>query len=137
MTIKSYLAIIISIFILGCNSTNKLHSTCSKYKKGKFKLNSIIDDSYSIITRNDSLQLEVNSKTGATLTARIFWNGPCTYNLHYLNESTPSNDSLDNFINAGVLKIQILKATSSYYVFEATMEGVSIKYSDTIRVLKH
>ena len=72
--------------------TNK-KSPCEKFKTGKFILQLDVPPyDYTIIDRNDSVQVEVNLETNDTVMNSIKWIGPCKYQLKFLRSNKERND---------------------------------------------
>jgi hypothetical protein len=126
---------IISTFLLTSCATRSQKS-CDDFKNGKFILKSRFDDSYSIINRNDSIQTEINSKTGDIVTAKIRWTSACAYELQYQTQTKNSSDTIVQYLQARPLKTTITKTTKNYCVFESHVDSVDLKYVDTLRVLR-
>lgn len=130
---KIILLMFLNTLFLSCNPTSK-QSACSKFKEGKFLSHSAFDQR-TIVERNDTMQLEKNDVTGLVMRARIKWIGSCEYQLINPEEK----DSIGSFrpmFGGKTITEKILKAENEYCVYEASMEGVSMKIIDTFRVLK-
>jgi hypothetical protein len=92
-------------------------------------------DQNTIIERSDTIQVEKNDVTGQITKSKIKWVGNCEYQLFDVEQT----DSVGNFKplwNGKVITTKILKAEKDYCVYEAIMEGVSMKMIDTLRILK-
>ena len=70
----SYLAL---LFTLNSFSQN---TPCSDFKTGEFKYSNF-DFAQWIIIRNDSVQIEINKKTGLEIYSSITWKSGCEYSL--------------------------------------------------------
>ena len=129
------LIFLIPIYLLNsCVSSNQTPD-CEMYKTGRFELHSKINNSITTIDRHDSIQIETNKNNGDVVKAIIRWSGNCEYELSYLSEQSPSQDTIASFIKSTQLKTVILKADKDYYVFKSSIEGSSMTLIDTIWVL--
>ena len=124
----------IAICIIALTSCLSQQSNCARFKTGMYSLK-LPGGGYSIIERRDAMQLETNSVTKQTLRSKIKWLDDCDYELKYLSQSEQVSDSIISFIQSKVLKVKIITTGKDYYVFEAEMDGISKKYSDTVRVM--
>jgi hypothetical protein len=125
-------AFLLSIF-LACSQSSK-HLDCSKFRSGKFLSHSAFDQ-HTIIERNDTIQLETNDKTGLTMRARIKWISPCVYQL--LNpEQNDSTGLFKPMLGGKTMTVRIIIAEKDYCVYEASMEDVSMRMIDTLRLFK-
>ncbi len=130
----SALLILYSCIISCGNSKSK--SNCEKFRTGKFILQLDVPPySYTIIERNDSLQIETNSTTKDTVINSVKWTGPCEYELKLLNRNKKDNDSLTLFFDQKIFKSKILEAKNDYYIFKMYIEGIEFSYIDTLRVM--
>jgi hypothetical protein len=130
--------IMVCIFFISC-APKKSQVNCSKYKTGSFllyyKAPQRQDDITFTITRNQSIQTEINSKTGEILTYKIHWVDSCTYQLHFQKSSLDQPDAdLINRIKFP-LTVTLLAGTDDYYVFEAQRE-ISKFRADTMWIKK-
>ena len=130
MTIFS-IFIALTIIFSSCSSSRR-NVECQDFKTGRFALRSKLDNSISIIERNDSIQTERNTKTGDLVRAKISWTDECVYELTYFDEST---DSIEKDLKGRPLKTEILFKTNNYYVFRSSMEGINLTVVDTLKVL--
>lgn len=129
------LAIICTVFQLACHSSRK-NINCDKFRTGKFLFHSKINNSYTIIERKDTLQIERDSASGNIVYAKIKWLNPCENELIYLKQSYNSSDTILAYVQKHPLITKILKAEKNYYIFVSSMEGVDMKLVDTLWVLK-
>lgn len=131
--IKLFIA---TLFLMSCASTQR-QNKCDYFKEGKFKLNSRFDNSYYIITRQDSTQTETNSKTGQATTAKITWTKPSEYVLQYKTQTRNTEDTIIPFLQTRPLKTKIIKTTKDYCIFETHLDSVNLTYVDTLWRLKN
>ncbi len=111
---------IISTFLLlilfqGC-SDNK---TCTAFHTGTFEL---IDDSFdlhNLIERSDTLQVEINQKTGVKTVGKIEWINDCEYVFTYLESS---NELMKHFIGRQ-LTVEIFKIEGNTIYFKSSLDG--------------
>lgn len=90
-----------------------------------------IDGSVNTIERNDSMQFETKSN-GTVTKAKVKWLNPCEYQLQYVKEGGRIADSIHPYIASHPLNVKIVKTSSDYYIFEASMEGVKAVLRDTL-----
>jgi hypothetical protein len=72
-------------------------------------------NSSSIITRNDSIQIEVNNKENKKIIGSIKWLSDCKYNLTY---KEVSNDSSDKRIGV-TIEVDIIEVLNEKYKYRA------------------
>lgn len=99
-----YLLLFFSLAIAGC-SQQKMD--CSKFKTGTFKyLDKDLD--HIIITRNDSIQVEYNSKDDVTITTSIEWISQCRYVLTYqdITNYQYKNETIGKNIYVNILETE-------------------------------
>ena len=127
-----------SILAVFCYRAFPTHikKNCSRFKTGEFTLKSHLNGSYSLIDRNDSIQIETSMKSGAKVTARIKWTTECDYELQYLNQTRIANDTITQILQVRPVKFKILKTGKDYYVFEGRIDSVDFVYSDTMFLKK-
>lgn len=130
-----FLLLITTSIAISCASANK-QTDCERFKTGRFELHSKVDNSISIIERNDTIQTETNTKSGNIVKARIKWRANCEYELTYFAQTKNSSDTIVPFVQSRPLKTTILQTGKDYYVFKATMEGTSVTLIDTLRVIR-
>ena len=113
----------------------KNDKNCERFKNGKFLYHSEDANSYTIITRTDSIQTERDSATGKILYSKIKWLGPCEYELRLWKGSAPFSDTVYEYLRSYPVNTKIVKAENEYYIFESTTEGSDVKLIDTMKVL--
>jgi hypothetical protein len=125
--------VFLAIVFLSCSVSSK-QSTCNKFRTGKFLSHSAFDQQ-TIVERNDTMQVETNDVAGLVMRARIRWTSPCEYQL--INpEEKDSTGLFKPMVGGKTITGRILKAEDDYCVYEASMEGVSMRMIDTLKVLK-
>lgn len=130
-----FLFLIAIAFAVSCASTNK-QTDCKRFKTGRFELHSKVDNSISLIERNDSIQTETDSKSGSVVKARIKWTANCEYELTYFSQTSNSSDTIVPFVQSRPLKTIILQMGKDFYVFKASMEGTNVTLVDTLKIVK-
>ncbi len=89
---------------------------------------------HSTIIRNDSLQIEINTRTGDTSVWKIEWLDSSAYYCKIL--SLPKSKSPNEFAkyNRSILLIQLRELTDSYFTYqgELTIDGETGVVSDTL-----
>lgn len=126
----SYINLFIVLTAISCNSRQNVH--CEQFKTGRFVIQSELDNSITIIERNDSLQVERNQITGAISKARIKWISDCEYELYFLS----SSDSFPEYFKTHLLKNVITQTHRDYCIVNSTIEGVNVILKDTLRILR-
>jgi hypothetical protein len=109
-------------------------SNCPGYKTGSFSYHFPLRNTtyFFILQRNDSLQTEINEKTGDTATYMIRWPEPCTYELQFLYGTELLPDSLLQLKKNTTLSSTITGGTKDYYLFSSTTNLTSAVLQDTI-----
>ncbi|WGD34389.1 hypothetical protein [Olleya sp. YS] len=85
-----YLLFFLLIFNLSCNAQD---NKCKQFKTGTFAYVGLEYED-SIIIRNDSIQVESNSKSGYKATAYIDWLSDCQYTLTFKEVNNPKSQYL-------------------------------------------
>jgi len=130
-----------TIFIfIGLLVFDKPSQDCEKYRTGKFYIYNKANRQKINIERKDSLQIETNENGDITV-LKVKWTGPCQYELLF-NYMTPkevskSKDVQRVFDSNGdsPFQIKIQGGTESYYVYEASREGLK-NLRDTVWLIK-
>ncbi len=121
-------SIIILLLTLSCSAQEK---KCADFKVGKFEYS---DPRFSEwkVSRTDSTQTEINTKSGIEIYSSIKWKSDCEYVLTYkkvLNSGTDTNDIIGKTI-----EVEIVETTPDSYtcksksdVMDLELEMVRIK----------
>ena len=125
-----------AILIMDVFNAEAQNPDCALFRRGTFTIKSPVDESYTIIVRTDSTQTETNTLSNQQMVARVTWTSNCSYELLYLSGITNKGDSIPVSVQAKALRTTILKTTKDYCVFESSMDGIAMKYSDTMRILR-
>jgi len=133
--IKSSITIIL-FFLYSCNYTVK-EKTCGQFKKGNFVFHFRGQDYQTdfLIDRADSLQIEVDKKSGKTSKLAIKWTGECNYEMKLLETTFDFPDSIQQLRKSKPLKTQILNWTKDYYVFQSKRDNSNFILTDTLWVV--
>jgi hypothetical protein len=128
---------ILSIFVTGllfhtCTSKNDNH--CSKFKSGNFVYNFRGPQGQFpfTISRNDSIQTEINSRTGDISKFTVRWTSECSYELRLLESTANYPDSIMDMRKNMVLKNEIVSWTNDYYLFKSKPDNSDFILSDTL-----
>ena len=127
---------ITSGFLFSTCAFNKKQISCEQFKKGLFELHSEVNNSISLIDRNDSIQTETDLSTGHIVKTRIKWTSNCDYELLYISQLNNSEDSIGFSMQSKPLKTTIVQTHKDYYIFKSTMEGADFVFVDTLKVVK-
>lgn len=122
--------IILSIPILAHAQT----LDCSNFKTGEFYTETP-NLGRTLITRNDSIQVESNEAVGYHYVHKVEWISDCEYSLTLLkNKSTDPkfNPPTDPF----TMNVKITNLTNDSYETLANLNGGEYRYGGTIRILK-
>ncbi len=123
-------AILICFYFISClNSSER----CSKLKEGTFYYYSPGHENDMVIIRKDSLQSEINIRTGDTSNWRIKWITDCQFSSHYLSGIKFATKSDEYFYRTSTITFTIGTITKDYFLYDALFENEYSrkKYSDT------
>jgi hypothetical protein len=107
---------------------------CSLVRNGKFELKDNLSGHLYHIERNDSVQREINEKTGFGVILKINWKDSCEYELIDLGFIINGKDSLAQDLNPVPMRVQITKITPNYLVCRSIMKGSAT--IDTMLIIK-
>ncbi len=126
--------ILMTLILLCCRNL----SDCSKFKIGKFFTFSPVTKNKIIINRNDTLQVETDTKTGIVIKSKIFWKNPCEYQITAISNNKASQDYVDSFFSITPINVTIIDQGKDFYIFKAKVDSINkhLEYSDTVRILK-
>lgn len=98
------------------------NNSCVDFKIGEFKF---LNPNYSewTITRNDSIQTEINSKTGVEIKSVIKWKSECVYTLTCKSVSKPE---LKNAIGK-IFEVSIIKTYNNGYTCISRSNDIQLK----------
>ena len=130
-------SIVICLAILSAGFMTSIND-CNKFKIGTFKYHpkGQPDDFYFTIKRQDSLQIESDSKSDHSAKYLIHWTSSCKYELLLIETSYPHSDSLKKISKTIPIKTEILNSTNEYYVFRAKRDNSNFILVDTIWIQK-
>jgi len=123
-------AISICFHFVSClNSSDR----CAKLKEGTFYYYSPDHENDGLIIRKDSLQSEINRKTGDTSYWRIKWITDCQFSSHYLSGIKFASRGDEYFYKTSTVTFTIGAITKDYFLYDALFENeyARKKYSDT------
>ena len=102
-----YLYLLCSIIIFSCSSKPK---DCQRFKTGTFKYE---NSSFSnwIVTRNDSIQIEIDKLNNIKIIGKIKWLSDCRYILTY----TDINDLKQKDAIGTTVDVEILSSNNNNY----------------------
>lgn len=121
------------IFILFITSTIALHGQqkiCSNFKTGKFKYANPKYADWKII-RNDSIQIEINTKTELKIYNSIVWKTDCEFVLtcyKALNTANPAN-----FIGK-IFQIEITETFNDGYYCVSKNNAIDDMYLKVLKI---
>jgi hypothetical protein len=123
------------LVLYGCIPISSFQD-CSAFKNGSFTHRSDLDGTVFFLTRIDSVQIEVNTRTGHEVKSKITWNKDCEYEVLFISQSQVGYDSSLEFMRNRPMKTKILNTGSDYYVFESRIDSFDFRYTDTLVVKK-
>ena len=109
---------------------------CEQFKKGRFLIpmkTEEFETTYEI-RRDDSIQTELDTRTGRRGKFSIKWTNPCKYELRLIESSSIDSDSLLQLMKRTPLHVEILTTGDDYYTFESRFKEYI--YRDTCSVAK-
>jgi len=130
--LRLFLLVIICSVYAGCQERKV---NCTAIKNGRFYFYPSRSDRSYMILRKDSLQTEIDVKTGGTSFWRVRWIDSCTYTTRFLYASSPEVTNL--FSNNHIVIVQILRARKDYYVFTGRLDSISSPNSLTDTIWLH
>ena len=135
MSVVFFSCIVLSL--LACGFSEK-DSSCDRFKQGDFRYR-LREQNYHtdfLIHRNDSIQTEVDSKSGKTSKLSIKWTGECKYELRLLETTFDFPDSVQRIRKTFPAKTEILGLTKDYYIFQTTRDNSDFVLTDTLWIDK-
>lgn len=117
MTIR-YSFLVLTFIIFSCNSEPK---DCSSFKTGTFKYTAPEFQNITVI-RNDSMQIETDSKLDLKFVSSVKWLSNCRYSVTLLEANRKHYDS----IIGNTLNIDIISTTDKSYEYHS-YEGRNLK----------
>lgn len=113
--------LLLSVFaITSCSGQTK---DCSKFKTGTFKYSSPEYSSQTIV-RNDSIQIETNSKNNVEIVTSVEWVNECKYILTYVDVvNYPKKDE----VIGKKITIDIISSDGNTYTCHAVSDAMDSK----------
>jgi hypothetical protein len=123
------------VAFVSCRTTEK-EKGCEQFKSGNFvfHINAPEYQTDFIIQRDDSIQTELEKKTGRYSKFRVNWTGPCTYELIMIESTFVFPDSLQKIRKTLPTKTEITGWTKDYYLFSTMRDGSNYVLKDTMWV---
>jgi hypothetical protein len=130
----SYSKPLLYIILLASCGFSQKKLDCQKLRNGNFLYRSKIGNEYRSysIKRKDSLQIEINLKTGDTSIYSVRWTGNCSYNIFFLRSTNPIKDSIRQADKNIATRTEILSATDDYYIFSGKSDNHYFTLVDTL-----
>ncbi|MEZ4803007.1 MAG: hypothetical protein R2797_09565 [Gelidibacter sp.] len=118
---KIVTSIIILLLTLNCSAQEK---NCAKFKVGKFEYS---DPRFSEwrVSRTDSTQTEISTKSGTEIFSSIEWKSECEYVLTYrkvVNSGTDTNDIIGKTI-----EVEIVETKSDRYICKSKSDVMDLE----------
>lgn len=139
---KEIIPLLLAIFLLSF-FPKKHQEDCGRFRVGKFVYRKNIPDSSILVSRDDSIQTETDSKKSFVLRQRVTWKSPCEYELIFLSRvpdyppGYPEERKVYfDKIRRIPLQTKIVAVGKNFYVFESRKEGIDNIYKDTMWVRK-
>jgi hypothetical protein len=132
-----YLATLILIIVIWMTITSEtsFHEfDCSSIHTGHFFQYKNGSQLYSTVIRTDSIQKEINTKTGDTSNWRILWTDDCTFTCQYLSGIKFKSEQESDFYKQSMLVFKIKSIEPDFYTYDAEMKYKSLSrtFSDTL-----
>lgn len=110
---------------------------CGQFKNGKFifHFRGQQGDVFFSISRQDSIQIETDNKTGYYSKLLVRWTENCKYEVILLETTFPFPDSIQEMRKTIPLKTEIINSTNEYNVFKSHRDNSPVM-TDTMWVEK-
>jgi hypothetical protein len=131
--IYSGLTVLVLLLASGCAQSNK--TACNQFKTGTFQYRSNGLD-YTI-SREDTVQIEVNKLNGDITKTSVNWIADCTYELKPLESTVTYPDSINQLRMASTLTVEILSWTDRYYIYKSQSNVADRVVTDTLWISSH
>ncbi len=105
--------------IFGCTPPEK--KGCGQFRTGTFEYRSGVRR--FIINRADTVQMELDKTSGATLKTHVKWVNDCSYELTLLNPAEVYADSVQHIVKNAVVTVHIQSWTDTYYIYDSRLNG--------------
>jgi hypothetical protein len=130
-------ALTLTILFFACIFSQK-DKNCSQFRSGNFlyHFRGQQEDIYFSISRNDSIQTEINQRTGDVTKLAIRWTDNCKYELKLIESTAIFPDSIQNLRKSISVKNEIVSWTNDYYIFKAVREKSDLVLTDTLWLKK-
>jgi hypothetical protein len=124
------LAVHTLFLLLSCTSSK--NSKCDQFKAGNFEYHS--NGMLYAITREDTVQTELNKLNGDITQNSIKWISDCTYELRLLESTAVYPDSIKELRMASTLTVEIVSFTDLYYIYQSKSDVADRVMTDTLWV---
>ncbi len=108
------------IYFISCTSHE---NPCLKVKEGRFYYYSPGHEAHMIIVRGDSVQFEINMKTGDTSYWKIKWTADCQFSTHYLSGLKFTSKEEEYFYTTSTVTFTIGTITKDYFIYDGLFEN--------------
>jgi hypothetical protein len=126
---KLLIILILSIVSFSCSSKKELN--CEQFKNGNFTFHLKQGDVTFSIHRQDSIQIEKDTKTGLYSKLSVRWIDKCNYEALLLETTFPFSDSVQKIRKTIPFQTEIISTAKDYYVFKSH-RGNSAVLTDTM-----
>lgn len=94
---------------------------CASVKKGNFYFYHTTSGKSYFISRNDSIQTEIDIETKDTCYLRVNWKTACSFELNYIRATQAVSEELGTTGKSTIVLVEISKVTKDYYVSTASI----------------
>lgn len=138
MKTRKWILLTISLAgIFACNEHAAKTINCAHFKKGRFSSHSELTGSNYLIERGDSIQTELDGKTGSLVRLSVEWLSDCEYELKFSNITLGKTDSLPENFKWVTIRTRILATTENYYIYETSDPDNKLpKSTDTMFIIR-
>lgn len=122
-----------SFVVVSCNFSKK-GLDCSQLKNGDFvyHFRGLNYQTDFLISRNDSIQTEVDKQSGKTSKLSIRWTSECDYELKLIETTFDFPDSIQRLRKTVPTKTKIISQTTNYYIFKTDRDNDDFILTDTL-----
>ena len=118
----------LSILLFSCLS---FCQECDEVKTGNFLLTDERVDYEGEINRNDTIQTEINKKTGHITKGTVDWIDDCTYKMTYRESNSPM---VKNYIGKSITT-QIIRINEGIIYFKCWMGGIDFIAEGQMKII--
>ena len=112
------------------------NTQCDLFKNGRFHYYSKDSKAHYVVIRKDSLQSEIDTKTGDTSFWKIKWLSNCEFHCSYISGTKNRSKEDQDFYEKSTLQFSILQTSTRYYVYDALFKSglFTRQFNDTMWV---